>query len=267
MDEHFQTLGISSSSTPEEVKAAWKKLCLKTHPDRGGNEADFRKIMHAYSMLTDPEYRHKDKQKTPGDTLTVRMRVAVDFEDAFFGKPVHLTFNRLELGPDRQPIKKEEQELLHLEIHLPAGSVQGYSHFEAGYGNSQGEEKGNLEVQIIAKPHYRYRVENMDVITQERVPLDTMLCGGEIEVQTLFGLRTLEVPPATQPGARLKIKRCGVQEIGLHIVIVEPIFPDEAELKNDASWQKLDIDWTKKKPENEFTINFGGREYVFGTGR
>ena len=32
----------------EELKAAYRKRALETHPDHGGDEASFRRVLHAY---------------------------------------------------------------------------------------------------------------------------------------------------------------------------------------------------------------------------
>ncbi len=53
----YDDLGITSSATTDEIKAAFKKLALKHHPDRGGNEEDFKRIQKAYETLNDEQKR------------------------------------------------------------------------------------------------------------------------------------------------------------------------------------------------------------------
>lgn len=43
----FYLLGVDSSSTEEEIKAKYKELCKKHHPDVGGSEEMFRMITEA----------------------------------------------------------------------------------------------------------------------------------------------------------------------------------------------------------------------------
>ena len=47
------TLGLSSgqSYTPDEIKAAWRKMAKKTHPDTGGSKAAFIAVVNAYNYL------------------------------------------------------------------------------------------------------------------------------------------------------------------------------------------------------------------------
>lgn len=57
MSNHYDTLGVSRNATPEELKKAYKKLCLEFHPDKnGGSEfytEKFKEINNAYEILGD----------------------------------------------------------------------------------------------------------------------------------------------------------------------------------------------------------------------
>lgn len=52
-DRHLQTLELSSGQTysQKEIKAAWRKMAFKTHPDRGGSAAAFAQALAAYRAL------------------------------------------------------------------------------------------------------------------------------------------------------------------------------------------------------------------------
>ena len=53
--DHYQTLGISPQADAKEIKRAYRKLAGKHHPDKGGDEAEFKKIQNAY--------RHAPRQR------------------------------------------------------------------------------------------------------------------------------------------------------------------------------------------------------------
>jgi curved DNA-binding protein len=55
--DHYSTLGIDRSASPEDIKTAFKKLAMKHHPDRGGDAGKFQELNEAYSVLSDPEKR------------------------------------------------------------------------------------------------------------------------------------------------------------------------------------------------------------------
>lgn len=60
----YSTLNVSKTSSPEDIKKAYKKLAIKYHPDKclnendkDTNEAKFKEINQAYSILSNPEKR------------------------------------------------------------------------------------------------------------------------------------------------------------------------------------------------------------------
>lgn len=64
----YKVLGVSKDAGAEDIKKAYRKLALETHPDRnpGNKEAEerFKKIQEAYSILSDPQRR--DRYDNPG---------------------------------------------------------------------------------------------------------------------------------------------------------------------------------------------------------
>jgi len=52
----YNVLGLPRDSSPEEIRAAYKRLVMELHPDRGGtaNEARFKLVSVAYAHLSDP---------------------------------------------------------------------------------------------------------------------------------------------------------------------------------------------------------------------
>ena len=61
MSDYYEVLGLSRSSTPEEIKKAYRKNALKYHPDRnpGDSQAEknFKAISEAYEVLGDEKKR------------------------------------------------------------------------------------------------------------------------------------------------------------------------------------------------------------------
>jgi len=55
--DHYSTLGVDRSASPDDIKTAFKKLAMKHHPDRGGDAGKFQELNEAYSVLSDPEKR------------------------------------------------------------------------------------------------------------------------------------------------------------------------------------------------------------------
>ena len=54
---HYKTLGVEDSATEKEITSAYRKLARTTHPDQGGDAAEFDRVAQAYAVLRDAERR------------------------------------------------------------------------------------------------------------------------------------------------------------------------------------------------------------------
>ena len=50
---YYDTLGVQRTATKAEISKAYKKLALKNHPDKGGDEEKMKEISNAYGVLKD----------------------------------------------------------------------------------------------------------------------------------------------------------------------------------------------------------------------
>ncbi len=57
MENYYNVLGVSENATQEEIKKAFRNKSKEHHPDRGGNEDEFKRINEAYSAIGDEQKR------------------------------------------------------------------------------------------------------------------------------------------------------------------------------------------------------------------
>ncbi|BBE42295.1 J domain-containing protein [Conexivisphaera calida] len=60
--DYYEILGVPRDATPDQIKAAYRKLALQYHPDRNKSpdaEEKFKEITEAYAVLSDPEKRRQ----------------------------------------------------------------------------------------------------------------------------------------------------------------------------------------------------------------
>jgi curved DNA-binding protein CbpA len=63
--DYYALLGVSHGSSIQEIKSAFRKLSMKTHPDRGGSNEAQARINFAYKILSDPILRRRYDETRP----------------------------------------------------------------------------------------------------------------------------------------------------------------------------------------------------------
>jgi hypothetical protein len=52
VDENYSVLGLKKSASDEDIKKAFREKALETHPDKGGDPEEFRRVREAYESLS-----------------------------------------------------------------------------------------------------------------------------------------------------------------------------------------------------------------------
>lgn len=105
--DYYETLSISPEASAEEIKKAYRRLALETHPDRNpgdiGSEERFKKINEAYGVLSDPGKRAQYDQYRrlgyhPGQTRGTGFGYSQDeiFKDFFTSTHARDVFREME---------------------------------------------------------------------------------------------------------------------------------------------------------------------------
>jgi molecular chaperone DnaJ len=102
-----------------------------------------------------------------------------------------------------------------LEVDVPAGIADGQRIRMAGSGHAgePGAAPGDLYVLVRVREDDRFVREGDDLITVLDVPAPMAALGATLEVPTLEGAAEIEVPPGTQPGEVLTLRREGMPSL------------------------------------------------------
>lgn len=60
--DYYEVLGLSKGASDDEIKKAYRRVAVKHHPDRGGDEIKFKEASEAYEVLKDPSKRQRYDQ-------------------------------------------------------------------------------------------------------------------------------------------------------------------------------------------------------------
>lgn len=67
--DYYNILGVNRSSSPDEIKKAYRKLALKYHPDKSGGDPEsekrFKEIAEAYEVLGNPKKKSEYDNPNP----------------------------------------------------------------------------------------------------------------------------------------------------------------------------------------------------------
>ena len=120
-----------------------------------------------------------------------------------------------------------------LEVKIPAGIDDGMRIRSAGNGEpgTNGGPAGDLFIEIRLKKHDIFEREGDDLHCQMPVSFTTAALGGEIDVPTLGGKASIDIPDGTQHGKTFRLRGKGIKgvrssypgDLYCHIAIETPV--------------------------------------------
>jgi curved DNA-binding protein len=136
-----------------------------------------------------------------------------------------------------------------LRVRIPRGTKDDAKIRLAGKGNlgDHGGPPGDLFCRVKLRPHPVFRVEEYNLNLDVPINLNEAILGSEIEIPTLSGRVTLNVPPGTDAGSRLRLRGKGMARPGdkpagdlyVTLMIQVPKDLDDAERKKVAEIASL----------------------------
>lgn len=243
--DYYDILGIPKSSTPADIKSAYRKAALKYHPDRNkeaGAEDKFKEINEAYEVLSDDSkrkaydsYGHAAFQqggmgggnpfaggRQGPFSYTYTAGGANPFEGFGFegGSDPFDIFESFFGGGFRQPRKP----MYTLEVDF-MDAVKGATKTIQMDGKEKtikipaGSDEGtrirfqDFDIRLSVRPHPTFKRDGDDLYVDMNVPFYDAILGSEISVPTLEGELKVKLKPGTQPNTLVRLREQGVTRI------------------------------------------------------
>lgn len=237
--EAYEILGISPDQK-ENAKKAYLRLSKEKHPDKGGDPDEFLKINEAYKTLVEV--------KKPEDYREERLelKVGVSLEEAVFGvivethiKPQSVSSFMISEGKATSYI-----EVMTITEKIPPLSLLQKPIVKVYPKKLIGGKARDISVSYSLKEHERYRIcsdrSKALLSVDQQIPVMTAIQGGIVEVETMFGVRKLNVRAGTNIGDSYVIKNHGLLG-GLEVVVSGfqmPVVVDSSENEVEQKRQK-----------------------------
>ncbi len=124
-----------------------------------------------------------------------------------------------------------------LEVRIPAGVDTGSRMRLIGEGEQGrlGGPTGDLYVVISVKAHPRFERDGATVFSRHKISYPQAVLGAKVEVETIHGTTTLDIPSGTQNGKDFHLRGQGIERVhgggkGEHVVVVDLGVPNPRDL-------------------------------------
>lgn len=256
--DYYEILGVPRTANEKELKAAYRRLARKHHPDvNPGNKAaeeKFKEAAEAFAVLSDPEKKAKYDQggheafgpgfdpfggadfdvRNFGDLsdlfelfggggrgrgrsrarrgADVQLEVRIPFLDAIQGTTIEV------------PLSGEK-----VRVRIPEGMQDGDRVRVPGKGAPVrgGGTPGDAYLVLRVEPHPLFQREGNDLIVEIPVGLARAALGGTVEVPTPTGKTTINLPPGTRSGQKMRIRGKGVPGSGDLYAVIQIVPPKQ----------------------------------------
>jgi DnaJ-class molecular chaperone len=259
--DHYQRLGLDPLASLDEIKAAWRRLAKKHHPDR--NQGDefahqrFAELNEAYQVLSDPqrraafdrEYRlnHRGRSYGPGAERPTRPTAAAEGASGATNPPQRGRDLRRRLPLSLKQFRSGGRITMKLEhlgtvlnAVLPEAVWPGLELVFPGQGHPgrNGGAAGRLIVVLELELPTGCYLEKGDL--HMLCPLDTLRAGlgGPVTVEHPDGRRfQIQIPPGSQDGREFRLKGMGIRhergegDLVCHLQLTVPAILDSASRK------------------------------------
>ena len=142
-------------------------------------------------------------------------------------------------------------------VKIPAGVDTGSRLRMQGEGEAgpNGGPAGDLYIYIKVKPHKLFKREEDDILCDYEISFTQAALGDEVEVPTLEGKVSLNIPEGTQGGTTFRLRGRGFPRLrgygrGDQHVKIKVVTPTHLNAEQKELLKKLDSDYQKKEKDD-----------------
>lgn len=239
--DYYKTLGVTKTSSPDEIKKAYRKLAQKYHPDKNpGNksaEDKFKEISEAYDVLSDADKKRKyDTLGSSWNNFSQSGGANSDFNWADW-------FNNSGNQNSSQNNKKQTMN----DYFNSGGGVSDF--FEKIFGNTYKQQGGNYNNSNSTRNANREKnqIKGEDYNTEVEITWKEVFDGCSRRIKVKGQTIEIKIKPGITHGQELKISGKGYSsKVGGNpgdLIINVKIKQDENISRiNDDLYQNIEID-------------------------
>jgi len=129
--------------------------------------------------------------------------------------------------------KGQVEESIEVNVTIPAGIMQGKNLRLIGEGHRITNGKGDLIIQVEIQEDPRWERHGAHVVSKLAVPYPTLVLGGEMELETIWGKEKINIMPGSKANSTIPLYGKGFpvlhgimeNERGVHNVILDLLVP------------------------------------------
>jgi len=279
----YEILGVSKNASEADIKAAYRKLAKKHHPDLNPSNKDadakFKEINAANDLLSDKDKRAAyDRGEIDASGQPKQQQFYRDYAQGpqgaryyHFGEEGGERFNMDDLfgsffrgaqhGAGFTPPPEHSRYSTDIDfmeaalggrkrVTMPDGRTldivipEGIEDGQQLRLKGQGENGGDAYVEVHVRPHPQFTRKGQDVYIELPIGFDESILGSKIEAPTIHGPVEVTIPKGASSGATLRLKGKGIKK-GDQYVKIKIVMP-----AIDAELEEAIRQWSQKHHYN-----------------